>query len=103
MTRGCETLSSEGGAGSRTPANQKSASGLGVSTPCGAVLTRKTTAFVPGVLGVSTPCGAVLIRKTTAFVPSVFGLNIHGQSFDLRMGPFLSLVELAPRTPAHQQ
>ena len=34
----------------RTPANQQSASEVGVSTPCGAVSTLETTAvFVPGV------------------------------------------------------
>ena len=34
----------------RTPANQQSGSGIGVSTPYGAVPTRGTTVFVPGVL-----------------------------------------------------
>ena len=32
-----------------SPGNQRSASGVGVSTPCGAVSTREKTIFVPGV------------------------------------------------------
>ena len=35
---------------SRTPANQQSASGVGVSTPCGVVSNRGTTVFVPDLL-----------------------------------------------------
>ena len=35
---------------SRTPANQQLASGVGVSTPCGAVSTPPTTVFAPGLL-----------------------------------------------------
>ena len=34
---------------SRAPANQRSAGGVGVSTPCGAVSTRGITVFVPGL------------------------------------------------------
>ena len=34
----------------RTPARQQSASGVGVSTLCGAVSIRGTTVFLPGVL-----------------------------------------------------
>ena len=34
----------------RSPANQRSDSGSGVSTPCGAVLTRGIIVFVPGLL-----------------------------------------------------
>ena len=34
---------------SRDPANQRSAGGVGVSTPCGAVSTRGITIFVPGL------------------------------------------------------
>ena len=33
----------------RAPANQRSARGIGVSTPCGAVSTRENSIFVPGV------------------------------------------------------
>ena len=32
------------------PANRRSARGIGVSTPCGAVSTRENSMFVPGVL-----------------------------------------------------
>ena len=39
---------SPGGAGSTNPANQQSAIGVGVSTPCGAVSTRGITVFVSG-------------------------------------------------------
>ena len=73
---------------------------IGVPTPCGAVLIRGTTLFVPSTLelqmygriydpgiaschpwralalriGVSISCGVLLIRGTTVFVPSLLDL-----------------------------
>ena len=73
---------------------------VGVSTPCGAALTRGTTMFVSSMLelymygriydprtapcsprvslalriGVSTPCGAIRTRGTTVFVPGLLDL-----------------------------
>ena len=60
----------------RAPANQQSASGVGVSTPCGTVSTRGTTVFVLVVLQ----------------------LEMHGRISDPRMGPYPPRVALAPRT-----
>ena len=53
----------------RTPANQQSTGGNGVSTPCGEVSIRGTTVFVPGALElymygrVSDPGMRFLIRR----------------------------------------
>ena len=60
----------------RTPDNQQLASGVGVSTPCGAVSTRGITVFASNVLE----------------------LYIYRRISDLGMGPYLPRVALAPRT-----
>ena len=62
---------------SRTPVNQRSASGVGVPTPRGAVSTRRITVFVPGLLE----------------------LYMYARTSDPGMGPYPSQVALALRTP----
>ena len=65
----------------RTPANQQSASAIGVSTTCGAVST----------------------RWTTRFHPHVMELQMYGRISDSGMGPCPHWLALAPRTLANQQ
>ena len=52
MIRGCGLILPGCGGSPRTPVNQRSASVVGVSTPCGAVSTRGIAVFIAGWLGV---------------------------------------------------
>ena len=53
----------------RIPANHQSAIGVVVSTPCGAVSTRRTTVFVPGVLKSCRSMERFLIRGWNLILP----------------------------------
>ena len=54
-------------------------------------------------VGVSTPCGTVLTREITVFVPNLLDLYMYGRSIVPGMAPYPPRVPLAPRTPANQR
>ena len=110
----------------RTPANQRSASGIGVSAQCVAILTRGITVFVPGFVGVvevwkdfgigygtlsslgvgvSAPCEAVSTPGDHGFCPRFVGvvLQRYGRTSDPEMGPYPPRVALAPQAPVYQR
>ena len=50
-------------------------------------------------VGVYTPCGAMLTRGITVFVPGLLDLYMYARINDAGMGPYPPRVALALRTP----
>ena len=74
-------------------ANQQSAGGVGVSTPCGAVSNRGTTVFVPGVLKLQMHGRIYDAGMGTYHLPSfavvvVLKLQMRGRIYDAGMGTY---------------